>query len=240
MIKLARARGGNPDDPHRRAPLDFVLWQPSLADEPAWRAPFGAGRPGWHIECSAMVDARARSDRRSARRRHRSRVPAPRVRDRAERDRSPGSRSRALDALGDGQLRGREDVEVARQPRVRERPAEDHRSTRDPARARRGTTTAPDSSGTTPISTKPSRCCTVCSPRPSATTGPDPAPFAQRVRDALDDDLDTPHALEALDDLASAILSGGRRSERARSCCASSAALLGVDLRRPIAVGAGA
>jgi L-cysteine:1D-myo-inositol 2-amino-2-deoxy-alpha-D-glucopyranoside ligase len=54
MIRLARARGGNPEDPHRRDPLDFVLWQPSLADEPAWRAPFGVGRPGWHIECSAM------------------------------------------------------------------------------------------------------------------------------------------------------------------------------------------
>ena len=55
MVRLARARGGNPDDPHRRGPLDFVLWQPSLADEPAWRAPFGVGRPGWHIECSAMA-----------------------------------------------------------------------------------------------------------------------------------------------------------------------------------------
>src|SRR5215472_12290759 len=55
MLRLARARGGNPDDPHRRAPLDFVLWQPSLPDEPAWRAPFGVGRPGWHIECSAMA-----------------------------------------------------------------------------------------------------------------------------------------------------------------------------------------
>src|SRR5690348_4693849 len=55
MVRLARARGGNPDDPHRRDPLDFVLWQPSLADEPAWRAPFGVGRPGWHIECSAMA-----------------------------------------------------------------------------------------------------------------------------------------------------------------------------------------
>ncbi len=42
--------------------------------------------------------------------------------------------------------------------------------------------------------------------RPS---GPDPTPFAARVRDALDDDLDAPRALEALDDLASAILSGG-------------------------------
>ena len=54
MVRLARARGGNPEDPHRRDPLDFVLWQPSMADEPAWRAPFGVGRPGWHIECSAM------------------------------------------------------------------------------------------------------------------------------------------------------------------------------------------
>src|SRR5690242_3984496 len=55
MIALARERGGNPDDPHRRQPLDFVLWQPSLADEPSWDAPFGRGRPGWHIECSAMA-----------------------------------------------------------------------------------------------------------------------------------------------------------------------------------------
>src|SRR5262249_41497567 len=55
MVRLARLRGGNPEDPHRRDPLDFVLWQPSLADEPAWDAPFGTGRPGWHIECSVMA-----------------------------------------------------------------------------------------------------------------------------------------------------------------------------------------
>src|SRR5690348_16186604 len=42
MINLARQRGGNPDDPHRRDPLDFVLWQPSADDEPSWDAPFGA------------------------------------------------------------------------------------------------------------------------------------------------------------------------------------------------------
>src|SRR6476619_1464562 len=44
MVQLARARGGNPDDPHRRHPLDFVLWQPSLPDEPAWRAHFPEDR----------------------------------------------------------------------------------------------------------------------------------------------------------------------------------------------------
>ena len=54
MIDHARERGGHPDDPRQRNPLDFVLWQPSQADEPSWDSPWGPGRPGWHIECSAM------------------------------------------------------------------------------------------------------------------------------------------------------------------------------------------
>ncbi len=54
MIELSRERGGNPDDPKQRNPLDFVLWMPSASDEPVWDSPFGPGRPGWHIECSAM------------------------------------------------------------------------------------------------------------------------------------------------------------------------------------------
>ena len=54
MVALAAERGGTPDDARQRNPLDFVLWQPSLADEPVWDSPFGPGRPGWHIECSAM------------------------------------------------------------------------------------------------------------------------------------------------------------------------------------------
>ena len=54
MIELAKERGGTPDDPRQRNPLDFILWQPSADDEPSWDTPFGPGRPGWHIECSAM------------------------------------------------------------------------------------------------------------------------------------------------------------------------------------------
>jgi L-cysteine:1D-myo-inositol 2-amino-2-deoxy-alpha-D-glucopyranoside ligase len=54
MLAFAAERGGNVDDPHKRDPLDFVLWQPSLADEPAWDSLWGPGRPGWHIECSAL------------------------------------------------------------------------------------------------------------------------------------------------------------------------------------------
>ncbi len=39
----------------KRSPLDFVLWKMAKADEPSWPSPWGAGRPGWHIECSAMA-----------------------------------------------------------------------------------------------------------------------------------------------------------------------------------------
>jgi len=42
--------------PYKRDPADFVLWKPSDADTPGWDSPWGRGRPGWHIECSAMSE----------------------------------------------------------------------------------------------------------------------------------------------------------------------------------------
>ena len=58
--------GRSPDDmlagarvevaPYKKAPGDFVLWKPSSADQPGWDSPWGRGRPGWHIECSAMSE----------------------------------------------------------------------------------------------------------------------------------------------------------------------------------------
>ncbi|MEG7361649.1 cysteine--tRNA ligase [Pseudomonas citronellolis] len=41
--------------PYKRSPLDFVLWKPSMGNLPGWDSPWGYGRPGWHIECSAMI-----------------------------------------------------------------------------------------------------------------------------------------------------------------------------------------
>ena len=41
--------------PYKRHPADFVLWKPSKPGDPVWDSPWGAGRPGWHIECSAMI-----------------------------------------------------------------------------------------------------------------------------------------------------------------------------------------
>jgi L-cysteine:1D-myo-inositol 2-amino-2-deoxy-alpha-D-glucopyranoside ligase len=55
MIDFARQRGGKIDDPNKRNPLDFVLWHPSADDEPSWDTMWGPGRPGWHIECSALA-----------------------------------------------------------------------------------------------------------------------------------------------------------------------------------------
>lgn len=55
MLKIANERGNFPDDTRKRDPLDFVLWQAQAPGEPAWDSPWGPGRPGWHIECSAMA-----------------------------------------------------------------------------------------------------------------------------------------------------------------------------------------
>jgi cysteinyl-tRNA synthetase len=44
-------------DAHKKSPLDFVLWKQSSVGEPGWESPWGRGRPGWHIECSAMSEA---------------------------------------------------------------------------------------------------------------------------------------------------------------------------------------
>ena len=43
--------------PYKKDPADFVLWKPSTPDQPGWESPWGRGRPGWHIECSAMNEA---------------------------------------------------------------------------------------------------------------------------------------------------------------------------------------
>jgi cysteinyl-tRNA synthetase len=55
MLEIANERGNFPADPLKRDPLDFVLWQGRKPGEPAWDSPWGPGRPGWHIECSAMA-----------------------------------------------------------------------------------------------------------------------------------------------------------------------------------------
>ena len=66
MPAYGRLSGRNRDDqiagarvevaPYKRDPADFILWKPSTPEQPGWDSPWGRGRPGWHIECSAMSE----------------------------------------------------------------------------------------------------------------------------------------------------------------------------------------
>jgi L-cysteine:1D-myo-inositol 2-amino-2-deoxy-alpha-D-glucopyranoside ligase len=54
MLVLSAERGGDPERPGKRDPLDPLLWRAARAGEPSWESVVGAGRPGWHIECSVI------------------------------------------------------------------------------------------------------------------------------------------------------------------------------------------
>jgi L-cysteine:1D-myo-inositol 2-amino-2-deoxy-alpha-D-glucopyranoside ligase len=232
MINLARARGGKPDDPHRRDPLDFVLWQPSLDHEPAWEAPFGVGRPGWHVECSVMamenlgptIDLHgggtdlifphheceiAQSESVTGETFSRRWMHSAMVSYEGEKmSKSLGNLVFVSELLKTCDPRA---IRLALMRHHYRAGFEWHDTDLDEGTAllHRLVTAA----------TRP--------------TGADPRPFAARVREAIDADLDAPHAVEALDDLASAILSGGD-DEHAPAALRELGMLLGLDLDRPI------
>lgn len=239
MLRLARARGGNPDDPHRRDPLDFVLWQPSLADEPAWRAPFGVGRPGWHIECSAMATQEL-------------------------------GETIDLHGGGTDLIFPHHECEIAQSEAITGKPFVKHwlhsamvayegekmskslgnlvfvsdlLEQADPRAIRLALMHHHYRSGfewhDTGIQDGSALLHRLLA-AVQASGDPDPAPFAERVRAAIDNDLDAPTALEALDDLASAILSDGSEGSGSKAVqeLRNLSALIGVDLSTPYSIGA--
>ena len=236
MLRLAKARGGNPDDPHRRDPLDFVLWQPSLPDEPAWRAPFGVGRPGWHIECSAMATQE--------------------LGDTID-----------LHGGGTDLVFPHHECEIAQSEAITGQPFVRHwlhsamvayegekmsmslgnlvfisdlLEQADPRAIRLALMHHHYRSGFEWYDAEiqdGSALLHRLLAAAAATGGPDASEFARRVRDAIDDDLDAPRALEALDDLASAILSGGD-DPNAVATLHELGHLIGIDLTLPISIGA--
>ncbi|MGB8791140.1 MAG: cysteine--1-D-myo-inosityl 2-amino-2-deoxy-alpha-D-glucopyranoside ligase, partial [Mycobacterium sp.] len=58
MLQLFAERGGDPDRPGKTDQLDALLWRAARPGEPSWPSPFGAGRPGWHVECAAIALSR--------------------------------------------------------------------------------------------------------------------------------------------------------------------------------------
>jgi L-cysteine:1D-myo-inositol 2-amino-2-deoxy-alpha-D-glucopyranoside ligase len=238
MIRIARDRGGNPDDPHRRDPLDFVLWQPSLPDEPSWAAPFGNGRPGWHVECSVMsmrelgptLDLHgggtdlifphhecevAQSESCTHETFARYWVHSEMVRyDGEKMSKSLGNLVFVSDLLKIADPRA---IRLALMRHHYRSGFEWHDTDLEEGNALLHRLLA----------------------AAGCTDGADPRPFAARVRAAIDDDLDAPRALEALDDLASAVLSGGD-DPSAPDTLRDLGALLGIDLTQPLETAANA
>ena len=232
MIRLARARGGKPDDPHRRDPLDFVLWQPSLADEPAWRAPFGVGRPGWHVECSvmAMENLGPHLDLHGGGTDlifpHHECEIAQSESISGEQFCGHWMHSAMVSYEGEKMSKSLGNLVFV----------SDLLKTADPRAIRLALMRHHYRAGFEWYDTDLEEGTALLhrlSAAAGASSGPDPTPFAARVYSALDDDLDAPKALEALDDLASAILSGGDDNTAPTVLC-ELGALLGVDLNLPV------
>ncbi|MDF1602443.1 cysteine--1-D-myo-inosityl 2-amino-2-deoxy-alpha-D-glucopyranoside ligase [Nocardioides sp. YIM 152315] len=55
MLEIYADRGGDPDRPGKKDPLDCVVWRGEREGEPSWESPWGPGRPGWHVECTAIA-----------------------------------------------------------------------------------------------------------------------------------------------------------------------------------------
>jgi len=232
MVELARERGGKPDDPNRRDPLDFVLWQASLPDEPSWDAPFGAGRPGWHVECSVMAIENlgttldlhgggtdlifphheceiAQSESVTGETFSRRWMHSAMVSYEGEKmSKSLGNLVFVSELLKIADARA---IRLALMRHHYRAGFEWYHTDLDEGNAllRRLLAAA------------------------ERSEGPDPRPFAARVRAALDDDLDAPRAVEVLDDFASAILSGGD-DQSAPGVLRELGQLLGVDLDQPV------
>ena len=228
MVEYAAERGGHPDDPRQRNPLDFILWQPSLDDEPSWPSPWGAGRPGWHIECSAMSKgtlgptldlhgggsdlifphhecSRAQSEAANG-------VTFVKHWMHAGMVAYQGTKmSKSLGNL----VFVSELVKIA-DPRAIRLALMRHHYRSDWEWFDDDIGTAAD------LLDRLHRAA-------HAPSGPDPAPYADRVRAALDNDLGAPAALHALTELADAILEGGD-DPAAPTLLGELGALVGVEL----------
>jgi L-cysteine:1D-myo-inositol 2-amino-2-deoxy-alpha-D-glucopyranoside ligase len=235
MIALSAERGGTPDDPHQRHPLDFVLWKPSAEGEHAWDSPWGAGRPGWHIECTAMVFANLGStiDLHGGGAdlvfpHHECEVAQseaitgePFARHWLHQGMVAYEGEKMSKSLGNlvfvSELVKQADPRAVRLAVLGHHYRPGFEWTDDDLVRGAGLLHKMVAAGDCP-------------------TGPDPAEYAARVRAALDDDLDTPTALSVLEELADAILDpGGGDDGRSPDALGELALLVGIDISRPVA-----
>ncbi len=229
MVAYAAERGASPDDPRLRNPLDFILWQTSAGDEPSWDSPFGPGRPGWHIECSAMVMAEL-------------------------------GQTLDLHGGGDDLVFPHHECEATQSGAANGVPLARHwmhvamvsyegikmskslgnlvfirnlRHLHDPRAIRLSLLAHHYRAGFEwfdhDIDDGVTRLDRLIAAS-ARSTGPDPTPTLATIRDALDDDLNTAAAREALDVLAGAILAGAGNDPSSATGLVEAAALLGIRL----------
>ncbi|HEV8298578.1 MAG TPA: cysteine--tRNA ligase [Acidimicrobiales bacterium] len=233
MIDLARDRGGHPDDPRQRDALDFVLWQPSLDDEPSWPSPFGPGRPGWHVECSAMARSAfgttldlhgGGSDLIFPH--HECEIAQsecahgmPFVRHWMHCGLVAYQGTKMSKSLGNlvfvSELLKSTDPRAVRLSLMAHHYRDDWEWF---------DTDVED--GNTALATLHAAA--------QRAAGPDPAPYAQRFDAALDDDLDAPRARAIIEDLAAGILHAHGEHPAAPRALIALASRCGIDVRRPI------
>ncbi len=243
MIEMSRERGGNPDDPHRRNPLDFVLWQPSLPDEPSWDSPWGPGRPGWHIECSAMsmsllgntLDIHGGGS---------DLVFPHHEAERAQSEAATGETFvRYWMHCGMVAYQGRKMskslgnlVFVSELAKIA-----DPRALRLALMAHHYRS---DWEWFDTYIDDGSAALDLLLAAVDGSSGPDPQPFVDRIHAALDDDLDAPVARSTMLELAEAIVAGGDPNgnsgqgsdHRSPAALREVAALCGIDLTRPVSL----
>jgi L-cysteine:1D-myo-inositol 2-amino-2-deoxy-alpha-D-glucopyranoside ligase len=233
MEDLARERGGRPDDPRQRHPLDFVLWMPSAADEPVWESPVGPGRPGWHIECSAM-SMRLLGPSLDLHGGGRDLIFPHHECEIAQSEAITGQAFARhwlhVGMLGyEGEKMSKSkrnlvfvsDLVKQHDPRAIRIALLDHHYSRDSEwRDAEIVEAGADLDRWVTAAARPG--------------GPEPVGWLDQVRAAIDDDLDTPRARRLLGQFAGAVLEGGDHSE-APTALARAAALCGVDITMPVA-----
>ena len=205
--------------PYKKHPADFVLWKPSTPDQPGWDSPWGRGRPGWHIECSAMSGALLGEvfDIHGGGidlifPHHENEIAQSRC--------AHGTPVMAKIWMHNGfvQVNGAEDVEVARQLLHRARAAGGRPSRRgDPPRAAVRRTTASRSTSRATASRKRRRSSTASTARCRSTPMSMRSPEASsHLLAALADDLNTPLALAEMHELLSKLNKANERGGDAR------------------------
>jgi L-cysteine:1D-myo-inositol 2-amino-2-deoxy-alpha-D-glucopyranoside ligase len=229
MVAYAAERGGHPDDPRQRNPLDFVLWQPSGDGEPSWDSPFGPGRPGWHIECSAMamaelgdtIDLHGGGDDLV--------FPHHECEDAQSRGATGQPLARHWMHVGMVAYEGTKmSKSLGNLVFVR-----NLRRLHDPRAIRLAMSAHHYRAGFEWFDADIDDAVTRLDRLDTAVRrphGPDPSHTLAAVRAALDDDLDTPTARDAVDTLAGALLAGAGDHADAATGLIEAAALLGIPL----------